>query len=351
MPDDLSGATLGKQPGSGWSLAEGETLGGYRVVKPLGRGGMGEVHLVGGLDFGAAAMCQERGAAMRRSSKYVGVALVAGALVLGCSKAGKRNVSSQKGQDGNAAASPTLTLDCGGGVTMELVLIPAGEFMMGSPANEAKRGSDESQHRVRITRAFYMGKYEVTQAEYQVVMGTNPSKFKGASNPVEQVSWNDSTEFCRKLSERSGKQVRLPTEAEWEYACRAGTTTPFHYGSSLGSDQANFDGNFPDGGAARGTYREKTTPVGSFQANAWGLHDMHGNVWEWCGDWYDEGYYGKSPGQNPTGPTSGGYRVLRGGAWSNFGLSCRSALRSGLIPSDRNDHIGFRVVAFPSPGR
>ena len=241
----------------------------------------------------------------------------------------------------------TMTLNLGG-VTMELVLIPAGEFMMGSPASEAKRQKDETQHRVRITKPFYMGKYEVTQAQHQAVMGANPSKFKGASNPVEMVSWNNATEFCRKLSQRTGQQVRLPTEAEWEYACRAGTTTPFHYGNSLSSTQANFNGRYPYGGAAKGDYRGKTMPVGSFQPNAWSLYDMHGNVWEWCADWY-ENYGGAAT--DPTGPANGGYRVLRGGGWNNNGYSCRSASRYWNDPSNRNLNYGFRVVVPPSPGR
>jgi len=254
---------------------------------------------------------------------------------------------------GRKAGIPVAsTLDCGGGVTMDLVLIPAGEFMMGSPASEAQRGSDEGpQHRVRITQAFYMGKCEVTQSQYERVMGTNPSRFKGADNPVETVSWNDATEFCRKLSQRAGKQVRLPTEAEWEYACRAGTTTPFHYGNSLGSSQANFNGNRPYGGAAKGTCSKKTTSVGSFAANAWGLHDMHGNLMEWCADWYDKGYYGKNPGQDPTGPASGDSRVYRGGSWFVHGHLCRSADRYRGGPTNHSGNIGFRVVALASPGR
>ena len=244
-----------------------------------------------------------------------------------------------------ASASSLAPLDCGGGVMMDLVLIPAGEFTMGSRANEADRNSHEGpQHRVRITKPSYMGKHEVTQAQYERIVGKNPSHFGGASNPVESVSWTDATEFCRKLSQRTGTTVRLPTEAEWEYACRAGTTTAFHYGNSLGTDQANFDGNYPYGGAAKGKYWQKTTPVGSFRPNAWGLYDMHGNVCEWCSDWFDEGYYAKSPGTDPQGPGTGKYRVLRGGSWIDDGHYCRSAFRSGYPATDRIRYYGFRVV-------
>jgi len=206
--------------------------------------------------------------------------------------------------------APTLSLDLGGGVKMDLVLIPAGEFVMGSPESEVGRTRFEKQRRVRIAKSFYMGKYEVTQEQYQRIMGTNPSEFKGPRNPVEMTCWNDAASFSRKLSQLTGKSVRLPMEAEWEYACRAGTTTTFHYGNSLGSDQANFRGNAPYGGAATGVFRMKTTSVGSFAANAWGLHDMHGNVWEWCGV--------------PTGSTAV-RRIFRGGAWKLSASVCRSA--------------------------
>ena len=245
--------------------------------------------------------------------------------------------------------SKTVTIDLGGGVTMELVLIESGEFLMGSPSSEAKRGGDEGpQHRVRISESFYLGKYEVTQSQWRAVMGSDPSYFEGDNLPVEVVSWNDCQEFCRKLSERTGRTIRLPTEAEWEYSCRAGTTTPFHFGSTISTDQVNYDGNYPYGAGRKGVYREKTTPVGSFPANAWGLYDMHGNVWEWCGDWYGEDYYASSPGTDPAGPGSGEDRVLRGGSWYDGARGCRCALRSGLWP-DGLDFIGFRVVAGTLP--
>jgi formylglycine-generating enzyme required for sulfatase activity len=228
-----------------------------------------------------------------------------------------------------------------------MVLIPAGTFQMGSPATEEREGSDEvPQHQVKV-RSFYMGKYEVTQAQYRAVVGTNPSRFKNCDQcPVEQVSWNDAVEFCRKLSQITGREYRLPTESEWEYACRAGTATEFAFGSSLSSEQANFDGNNPYGGAAKGEYRQKTTPVGSFQPNAWGLYDMHGNVYEWCEDWFHDSYNGA-----PTDGSvwlSGGERnsrVFRGGSWNELGKHLRSAGRANLPPTTRNDVVGFRVVA------
>jgi formylglycine-generating enzyme required for sulfatase activity len=244
-----------------------------------------------------------------------------------------------------------LTLDCGDGVTMALLLIPAGKFVMGSPHSEAKRDTDEGpRHGANITKPFYIGKYEVTQGQYERIMGKNPSKFKGSDNPVEQVSWNDATEFCRKLSKRTKRSVRLPTEAEWEYACRAGTVTTFHYGDSLGSLQANFDGGKPYGGATSGVYRERTTSVGEFGANAWGLHDMHGNLKEWCADGYNKGYYANSPGQDPGGPPRARSRVLRGGGWSDGADACRSAARGRNKPTGRSSAGGFRVVVETEDG-
>jgi len=235
-------------------------------------------------------------------------------------------------------------LDLGGGVTMEFMLIPAGEFMMGSPGTEKGRAKQEGpQHRVRITKPFYIGKCEVTQEQYQAIMGTNPSKFKGASNPVETVSWNDASEFCRKLSQRAGRTVRLPTEAEWEYACRAGSTTRFCFGES--------DNGLGDYAWHYSNSEKKTHPVGGKQANAWGLHDMHGNVWEWCGDW--KGSYPSGTASDPTGPTSGRHRVLRGGSWRFKPHCCRSAFRGGGVPTSRDQpsNHGFRVAVVPSSGR
>jgi formylglycine-generating enzyme required for sulfatase activity len=189
-----------------------------------------------------------------------------------------------------------------------------------------------------------MGIYDVTQEQYQQVMGNNPSQFKGAQNPVEMVSWDDAADFCKKLSAKTGTVVQLPTEAQWEYACRAGTKAPFNTGETINTDQANFDGNYTYGNGAKGDYRQKTTTVGSFKPNAFGLYDMHGNVCQWCADWFEENYYGRSPKADPTGPADGTLRVLRGGSWNGRPWYCRSALRSGASPGARDGYGGFRVV-------
>jgi formylglycine-generating enzyme required for sulfatase activity len=236
-------------------------------------------------------------------------------------------------------------------VGMKLVLVPAGSFLMGSAESEAERGADEGpQRRVTIPRPFYLGVFPVTQAEYQKVMSTRPAQFSkgaggGPTHPVEQVSWDDAVGFCRELSSLGAEKewaraYRLPTEAEWEYACRAGTTTPFAFGESLSGEQANFDSNRPYGAARPKPAVGKTTKVGSYPANAWGLFDMHGNVWEWCADWYAEGYGHGTDG----GPRRGDRRVLRGGSWNNSGHLCRSARRNKYAPDFANDAIGFRVV-------
>lgn len=251
-------------------------------------------------------------------------------------------------RDGNSPR--TLTLDCGGGVTTELVLIPAGKFLMGSLDSEPQRDDDEGpQHRVTISRPFYMGKFEVTQAQWQAVMGSNPSCFKGDGDlPVERVSWNDCVEFCRKLASKTGRTVRLPSEAEWEYACRAGTTTPFHFGRTISTDQANYDWNYTYGTGVKGAW-QVTTPVGSFPASAWGLHDMHGNVWEWCEDVYHDSYAGAPT--DGSAWTSGGNqddRLLRGGGWYGNPWFCRSANRVRYRSDDRYGLSGFRVVVVAS---
>ncbi|MDO4575234.1 MAG: formylglycine-generating enzyme family protein [Planctomycetia bacterium] len=170
------------------------------------------------------------------------------------------------------------------GVEFAFRWCPAGCFMMGSPSSELGRDDDETQHRVTLTKGFWMLETEVTQAMWESVMGDNPSYFKGSNLPVEKVSWDDCQKFCQKLRSQ-GLNVQLPTEAQWEYACRAGTTTPFSFGSTLNGDKANCDGNYPYGASTEGTYLKKTAPVGSYSPNAWGLYDMHGNVYEWCADW------------------------------------------------------------------
>jgi len=230
-------------------------------------------------------------------------------------------------------------------IGMKLVWIPPGEFMMGSPPSESKRDNDEGPvHKVKITQGFWMGQYEVTQDQYQAVMSNNPSHFKGDNLPADTISWNEATEFCRKLSQREGKTYRLPSEAEWEYACRAGTATPFYFGETIGSDQANYYSNDDDGNNSKGQYREQTVPVGSFKANAFGLFDMHGNVWEWCQDWYDSNYYSSSPVEDPQGPDIGSQRVSRGGSWVDGLLAFRSAIRNRNAPTVARVNLGFRVV-------
>jgi formylglycine-generating enzyme required for sulfatase activity len=255
----------------------------------------------------------------------------------------------------NAPAEPAAN-EVTNSIGMKLKLIPAGTFMMGSPENAARRSEDEPEHQVRITKPYYLGMYEVTQGEYERVMGTNPSHFSASGNgsdeitgmdtsrfPVELVSWDDAAEYCRRLSalpaERAaGRVYRLPTEAEWEYACRAGTTTPFHFGSQLTSQQANFEGKYPTSGS--NLYRPAI--VGSYESNGYGLFDMHGNVWEWCSDWY--GDYPASAQVDPLGAATGSSRVRRGGGWFLSAGFCRSAFRAGLTPGYRLADVGFRVA-------
>jgi formylglycine-generating enzyme required for sulfatase activity len=234
-------------------------------------------------------------------------------------------------------------------VSLEMLPVAAGSFTMGSPSSEPGRLYNEAQHRVRITRSYWLGKYEVTQAQWEAVTGSNPSYFKGASRPVERVTWNAAVEFCATLTEQeraagrlpAGYRYTLPTEAQWEYACRAGTTTPFSTGDNLTTDQANYDGDYPYNGNAKGKNRETTTNVGRFPANAWGFHDMHGNVYEWCRDWYETSPAG---GDNPLGAASGSRRVGRGGGWISDARRCRSARRYGDLLGLRNDLLGFRLA-------
>ncbi len=236
------------------------------------------------------------------------------------------------------------TEDLGRGVKLGMVYIPGGTFMMGSPSGEANRSSDEGpQHKVTIS-PFYMGKYQVTQAQWEAVTGNNPSSFKGANRPVESVSWEDAAEFCKNLSKKTGKTYRLPTEAEWEYACRAGTTTPFYFGETITPDIVNYDGNYPYGSASKGTYRQQTTDVGNFSPNPFGLYDMHGNVWEWCLDIYASDIYNRHQKTDPIYTDSGDYRVVRGGSWYSNAQYCRSADRYGNTPAYRYTSIGFRFV-------
>ena len=227
-------------------------------------------------------------------------------------------------------------------IGMKFVWIKPGNFTMGSPKEENERFPEETQHKVTLTKGFYMGVYTVTQEQWKEVMGNNPSFFKGEKNlPVEMVSWDDCQEFIKKLREKDKKAYRLPTESEWEYACRAGTTTPFHFGETISTDQANYDGEAVYGNGKKGVFRKKTTPVGTFPANAWGLHDMHGNVWEWCQDWYGE--YPQKEVVDPQGPEKGEFRVLRGGSWHGYPQFCRSAFRVWNGPGFRNCGLGCRL--------
>jgi len=231
-------------------------------------------------------------------------------------------------------------IDLGGGVKMEFVLIRPGTFTMGCEKGQA---SDEKPaHEVTITKPFYIGKFEVTQEQWKAVMGENPSHFAGDKNPVERVSWPDCQTFLRKLAEKvPGQTFRLPTEAEWEYACRAGSVSEYCYGDDdrvLG-DYAWYGGNSAG----------ETHPVGQKKPNAWGLYDMHGNVWEWCSDWY--GSYKAEEQKDPAGPADAQGRVLRGGSWNYGPVYCRSAGRGGVVPAGLcprciglGDHFGIRVV-------
>jgi formylglycine-generating enzyme required for sulfatase activity len=240
-------------------------------------------------------------------------------------------------------AGETIAIDLGGRVSMTFAWIPPGTFLMGSPESEVERSNDEVQHRVTLTREYWLGIHPVTQAQWQAVMGANPSTFKGDDRcPAENVSWDDCQEFVKTLGQKTGKRFRLPTEAEWEYACRAGTTTPFFFGETFATDQANYDVYYTYGQGKKGVYRQKTTPVGSFPANAWGLYDMHGNVWEWCQDWY--GPYSENDIKDPQGSDKGDARVLRGGSWYDFPARCRSAYRHRRGPGFRNGGWGCRVV-------
>ncbi len=238
--------------------------------------------------------------------------------------------------------------DLGNGMTLEMVQIPGGTFMMGSPEGEAGRYPNESpQHQVKVP-GFFMGKYEITQAQYQAIMGEKPSNFIGEKRPVEQVSWDEAVEFCKKLSQKTNTEhtYRLPSEAEWEYACRAGTKTPFYFGETITTDLVNYDGNYPYGSTPKGEYREQTIDVGKFPPNSFGLYDMHGNVWEWCLDVYNDNYLGapKNGSAWLTGKNNN-IRLLRGGSWNNNARNCRSADRNDFARANRNYSVGFRVVA------
>ena len=237
-----------------------------------------------------------------------------------------------------------LTLDLGKGAKLELVLIPAGEFLMGSPDSDKEAFDwEKPQHRVRITKPFYLGKYLVTQEQWEAVMGGNPSLSKGPKTPVEMVSWEDCQQFLDKLNAKSaagGGKFQLPSEAQWEYACRAGSSTRYCFGDDeAGLDEyAWYDKNSG----------HKTHPVGEKKPNAWGLYDVHGIAEQWCADWYDKGYYKNSPTDDPTGAATGARRVIRGNSGGRAAEDCRSAGRSGDGPGGRHMYLGLRVSLVPA---
>jgi len=264
-------------------------------------------------------------------------------------------------QSARKTPGQNFTVDLGKGVTLEMIAIPGGMFLMGaSKREEGSRDTERPQHSVTI-QSFYMGKYPVTQAQWQAIMGNNPSHFKGANRPVESVSWDDAQEFLKTLNTKCRQPLpgrenqdnsqsnrcifRLPSEAEWEYACRAGTTTPFYFGEIINTDQTNYNGNYVYGNDTKGVYRQQTTDVGIFPPNAWGLYDMHGNVWEWCADTWHKNYaYAPSDGSIWGILDDKNEKVLRGGAWNYYPGNLRSAHRIKGYPDFSNVSRGFRVV-------
>ena len=248
-----------------------------------------------------------------------------------------------------------FTEELGDGIGLDMVQIPAGSFLMGSPEDELERYDSEGPQREVTVPTFFMGKYPVTQAQWKAVaalpqvdrkLDSDPSNFKGKNRPVEQVSWYDAMKFCARLSQQTGREYRLPSEAEWEYACRAGTTTPFYFGETITTDLSNYHGLVSYGRGPKGIYRKETTEVGSFDAaNDFGLYDMHGNVWEWCLDHWHDNYEGAPvDGASWLDSHEAAFRLLRGGSWLDFPGYCHSAYRSGNRPAIRDYNYGFRVV-------
>jgi formylglycine-generating enzyme required for sulfatase activity len=240
----------------------------------------------------------------------------------------------------------------GNGVALDMVYVPGGTFLMGSPDGEGD-ADEHPQHAVTVA-AFHMGKYPVTQAQWRAVaalpqvnrsLNADPSEFKGNNRPVECVSWYDAVEFCDRLSAKTGKTYRLPSEAEWEYSCRAGTTTPFYFGATLTTDLANYDGNYTFASEGKGKYRQQTTDVDSFPPNAFGLYDLHGNALEWCADNWLENYNGASSYGNTWLDGDDSIELLCGGSWSDSPRYCRCAFRIRYHPDGRDDDFGFRVIS------
>jgi formylglycine-generating enzyme len=236
------------------------------------------------------------------------------------------------------------------GVLQRMRWIKPGRFKMGSPKTEKERYNDETPHEVILTAGFWLADTPCTQALWEAVMGDNPSGFKGLQRPVETVSWDDCQTFMQRIKQlKPGLDLCLPSEAQWEYACRAGTETPFSFGANITPEQVNYNGKYPYADGKKGQYREHTVEVKSLPCNNWGLYQMHGNVWEWCADWYGE--YAADSIVNPTGAVSSGYRVCRGGSWFDFGRNVRSVFRFRFQPAIRNFSLGFRfsqVISSPA---
>jgi formylglycine-generating enzyme required for sulfatase activity len=241
--------------------------------------------------------------------------------------------------------------DLGQGIYLDLVYIPGGTYLQGSPATEVKtswsEGREEPQHVITLP-SFWLGKYAVTQAQWQAVMGKNPARFTNPEKPVEQVSWNDCQTFCQKLSAQTGKPYHLPSEAQWEYACRAKSLTPFYFGETLTTDLANYDGSQTYANESPGSYRRETTEVGRFPPNQFGLYDMHGNVWEWCEDQWHDNYEDSffldgRAWKNPDPKVKTGY-VIRGGSWHSHPIYCRSANRFHFAADFTISYLGLRLM-------
>jgi formylglycine-generating enzyme required for sulfatase activity len=254
----------------------------------------------------------------------------------------------------NVGQASTHNADLNASVQLQMLWVEPGTFTMGSPTTETDRATNETEHNVSLTKGFYLGKYEVTQAQYQAVMTGNtdslsatPSQWPNNPNrPVEKVSWADAQIFLTRLNTQQSANIPtgwayvLPTESQWEYACRAGTTTAYSWENDINSSRANYNW---DGGATDGNDFKQTRDVGQYAANPWGFFDMHGNVWEWTADWYGAAYPTGNPVVDPTGEASGSHRVIRGGSWNGVGSTLRSAERINYTPSNRNSTLGFRV--------
>jgi len=301
---------------------------------------------------------------MRASKRLVPVFAVMAAVCLagsGTAPTAKTPYGADKAKEYQKAAAEFCgvpvekSVDIAEGVTMNFVLIPAGTFFMGSPTTESQRDRNEGPaHDITISKPYYLGKFEVTQKQWNgffagTVFARKEFKFPGDNMPADSISGFEAEKFLMDLSSRLSMKFRLPTEAEWEHACRAGTQTPFYTGDTISTSQANYDGSKTYASGAKGLQLKQTVDIGMYPPNPFGLHDMHGNVWEWCMDWFDADYYKESPGTDPTGPPTGGSRVIRGGCWQSHPTKCRSAERDAYNPSKSNDTIGFRVLLEVAP--